>query len=110
MSKQKTKKSAWIIGALFATAIFAILASDPAEPPACPPMSEARQALFGLPDDQIEATTDFLNKAKRLRDQGICPVEGSFGRGHNKFYFSVHDAGKPKQLYQLRFTRDELRK
>ena len=106
MDKQKTKTSTWIIGGLFTLVIVAGLASANHEA-TCPGMDAI---LFGLPDDKAEAKTDFLAKAERLRKQGICPVEGSFGRGYNKFYFAVHNAGHAKKLYHLRFTREELRK
>jgi hypothetical protein len=72
------------------------------------PMMEPR--AFTLPDDKIEAQADFFAKAKRLRADGHCVMDGNFGRGHGKFYFTIDKNGKPQDFFIMRFTREELKK
>ena len=65
--------------------------------------------LFTLPDDMAEAQADFMAKARRLRDQGHCVIEGNWGKAYRKFYFAIDKNDKPRDYFTMRFTRQELK-
>lgn len=60
-----------------------------------------------LPDDKDRRGPDLYAQAYRLNEQGICVIEGGFGRSLGLYYLAVrnHDGGQP---YFLRYSDEEL--
>jgi hypothetical protein len=63
-----------------------------------------------LPPDKEFAKQKFVKKAERLHASGDCVMDGSFGRGYEKFYFTVSRTGRVQDAQVLRFSLEELDK
>jgi hypothetical protein len=71
----------------------------------CP---DIEPAALWLPKGHEEARDDFIAKAYLLNTRGQCVLDGSYGEGYRKYYYSVRPLGE-KNAKHLRFSRDELR-